>query len=227
MPPKSTLVDAIYSQIRKEIVQGVLKPGQKINVAELASRYDASQTPVKLALNRLMSENIIKNYPRQGMQVRQFTMEDVEEVFTARQVLDLAFVSQAIAAINYNDALRSQLAQNIAHHKQAVDAYVKTPTPETFWETCRAANEFHELYLKSAGSKLILDIYRFINPFLYENYIFRKQSPERTVRGVEEHKAILDAILQKDETAVRTAILNHHHNAKEAVALILRVDQMV
>ena len=70
---KETLVDTVYEQIRRDIVGHELLPGQKLKTKELSARYGVSETPVKLALNRLCTEHVIDNYPRQGMKVHEFS----------------------------------------------------------------------------------------------------------------------------------------------------------
>ena len=86
---KETLVDTIYEQIRRDIVGHVLLPGQKLKTKELSARYGVSETPVKLALNRLCTEHIIDNYPRHGMKVHEFSPDEAGEIFDIRRMMDL------------------------------------------------------------------------------------------------------------------------------------------
>ncbi|MFV0314077.1 MAG: GntR family transcriptional regulator, partial [Anaerotignum sp.] len=65
------------------------------------------------------------------------------------------------------------------------------------------------------------------NPFLYSNFIFRRQSKAKDIMGVKEHIAILDAILSEDEFALQEALTNHITNAKTAIGLILKVDNII
>lgn len=224
---KTTLVDTIYSNIRKDITQRILKPGQKINVKELTERYGVSQTPVKLALSRLISENIIENFPRQGMQVRLVQVEDIEEIFDTRLMLDLYYTKEIITTVNYNENLRIQLERNVEEHLKVITAPDYLEYPEAYLKNYEYDAQFHELYLKCTGSKLIVDIFRYINPYLYTNYIYRKQSREKDISGVREHEAILNAIKSEDEAALKEAVTIHQQNAKRAVGLILRVNKMI
>lgn len=50
---KITLAESVYERIRRDIITNQLKPGEKINIRELSTRYEASETPIRLALNRL------------------------------------------------------------------------------------------------------------------------------------------------------------------------------
>ena len=78
---KETLVDIICRNIRRDIIVGELIPGEKLMAKDLAEKYGTSETPVKLALNRMISEEVVENYPRQGMVIKPMTLSDAEEIF--------------------------------------------------------------------------------------------------------------------------------------------------
>lgn len=224
---KATLVDIIYSEIKKDVTQHILLPGEKINIKELSERYQASQTPIKLALNRLISEKIVENFPRQGMFIHAAQPEEIEEIFDIRQMLDLYFTKEIITTINFNKKLRDQLRANIDEHLKVVSDLKSDSPIDTFLKNYELDSQFHELYLKCSGNRKILDIFHSINPFLYSNYIFRKQSKEKDISGVYEHEAILNAILSEDEDLLKQAVITHNRNAKTAVSLILKVDKIL
>lgn len=225
--PKATLVDTIYASIRKDITQHVLLPGQKINIKELSERYGASETPIKLALNRLISEKIIENFPRQGMKVQSVQAEEIEEIFDMRLMLDLYYTKEIITTVNFNEALRTELAKNVEEHLKIVASLNSDSPVDDYLKNYNYDYVFHELYLKCSGNKKVVDMYHYINPFLYSNYIFRRQSREKDISGVKEHEAILNAILSEDEQSLKEALKVHIYNAKRAVGLILKVDKIL
>lgn len=222
--PKATLVDTIYTSIRKDITQHVLLPDQKINIKELSQRYGASETPIKLALNRLISENLIENFPRKGMKVKLIHGEEIEQTFDMRLMLDLYYMKEIITTISYNEQLRLQLQKNVEEHLKIVSDL--TPV-DAYISNYQYDYEFHELYLKCSGNRKIVDIFHYLNPFLYSNYTFRRQSREKDIGGVKEHETILNAIVAKDETALKEALTTHIYNAKRAIGLILKVDKII
>lgn len=220
---KSTLVDKIYSNIRKDITQGVLLPGEKINNKELSQRYGVSLTPIKLALNRLVSENIIEDFPRQGMKIKSVQADEIDEIFDIRLMLDLYYTKEIITTVNYNERLKEELLHNVKEHMEFVTTLDHDPSVDTYMQNYRYDHMFHELFLKCSGNRKVVDMFRFINPFLYTNYIFRRQSREKDIAGVKEHEAILNAILSEDEEALKKTLKTHINNAKTAVRLILKV----
>ncbi|MGV8149847.1 MAG: GntR family transcriptional regulator [Alkaliphilus sp.] len=95
---KQTLVDKVCENIRIDIIKQDLKPGDKIDIKSLSDKYGVSATPLKMALNRLVSENIIQNFPRQGMYIKTIKPEEINEIFEVRQMMDLYYARDIIGA---------------------------------------------------------------------------------------------------------------------------------
>ena len=221
---KETLVDTICKNIRKDVLTHYLVPGQKIQIATLAERYGTSETPVKLALNRLISEKIIENYPRKGMRVHALNSNEANEIFDVRLMIDLYYTKEIIDSINVNSRLKEELLDNVKEHYALVSGEINDS--DDYIKNYNYDYRFHELYLKSSGNSKIVELYKNTNPFIYSNHLFRRQSKEKDIAGVEEHKQIMEAILNRDEELLRKYLKLHMENAKKAVCLILKVDQM-
>lgn len=224
---KETLADTICRKIRRDIIAHELIPGQKINVKELAARYGTSETPVKLALNRLISEKIIENFPRHGMKVKSIDEEEAREIFELRLMMDLYYTKEIIEAVHMNKLLRNALEKNVEEHFALINNAENEDSIDHYVENYRKDFEFHELYLKCTGNRKLVEMYHSINPFIYSNYIFRRQSGEKDLAGVEEHRKIVDAILERDEEKLRAALREHMEHAAASIRLIIKIDKML
>jgi DNA-binding GntR family transcriptional regulator len=225
--PRATLADSIYANIRRDITERRLLPGEKINIKELADRYGASQTPVKLALHRLVSENVVENFPRQGMTVKLISPEEIGEIFDMRLMLDLYKTKEVITFLNYDEDTRNRLLKNIEEHLRVITSSEYPSSVDMYLENYRLDREFHEMYLKCTGCVKLVDLFNYIGPYRYVNYIFRKQSHEKDEAGVLEHRSIMEAIMAEDEDALRKAVTTHLVNAKRAVELIIKVNKII
>lgn len=81
--------------------------------------------------------------------------------------------------------------------------------------------------LKCSGNKKMVELYKSINPFLYSNFIFRKQSRHKDLEGVDEHKKILSAIQARDEPLLRSLLTEHINNAIKSITLLIRTENML
>ena len=224
---KVTLSERIYDQIRRDIITNQLKPGEKINIRELCERYDASETPIRLALHRLASENIIDNFPRQGMRVKQMNIDLCEETFDARMMLECYYLSNVVMTLNVNESMRTAFRENVENNLRAVELLDGDSSLDDYLTNYRYDIEFHHLLIKCTGNKLLLDLYQFLNPFLYVNYVYSKQSKERLLTGIQEHQAILQALLNGDEEEARQALIRHLTNSKQVITSILKIEKIL
>jgi len=227
MEPKETMVETICRNIRRDVIAHELLPGQKLNVKDLAQRYGTSETPVKIALNRLISEQIVENYPRHGMKIKSIDREEAEEIFQLRLMMDLYYTKEILEAVRINKALKETLEKNVEEHFEMIRSYENDPSVEKYMEIYMQDLKFHELYLICSGNRKLVEMYRSLNPFIYSNYIFRKQSTEKNLAGVQEHEKIIRAIFAQDEEQLRCCLTEHIDHALKAIDMIIKTDRML
>jgi len=161
------------------------------------------------------------------MKVHSVTSEEVDDTFDTRLMLDLYNLKQIILTVSFNDGLKEEFRKNIEEHLKLVTDLSPDSPIEDYLRNYELDYKFHELYLKCSGNQKIVEVFQYINPFLYSNFIFRRQSKVKDISGVKEHQAILDAILTEDEDALKEALTIHITNAKTAIGLILKVDKII
>ncbi|MDF2490294.1 MAG: Transcriptional regulator, GntR family [Pseudomonas sp.] len=88
------LAERIYLQLKEDIFEFRLLPGDRFSEGEVAERVEASRTPVRQALYRLAREGYLEVYFRSGWQVRAFDFNYFEELYDVRIVLELAAVQR-------------------------------------------------------------------------------------------------------------------------------------
>src|SRR5712691_10064851 len=99
-------VDAVYQALRQAIVGSLLKPGERLNVDELAEKLGVSLTPVRSAIQQLATEGLVEIRPRSGTFVATLTAQDVEETFKIRCALECLAAEDALQNLNGQDVRR-------------------------------------------------------------------------------------------------------------------------
>lgn len=224
MEKKQTLTDKIYQDIKDDITAKVFEPGEKLNIKELARKYNVSDTPVKQALQRLADEKMVVNTPNKGMSVRALTPHELNDIFDMRLMMDTFFVKDIVTTLNYNRALRQQLIDNLEAQHRFIEQNESSRKPEEYFALDL---EFHTLYLAASGNQKAVDVLRDLQPFTYATGTYVSQPHYRDCECVEEHQAILDAALASDLDALRAAVAAHLNNSRKALQLIFKVSQMV
>lgn len=220
---KSTLTEKIYQDIRDDISSKVFQPGEKLNIKELARKYNVSDTPVKQALQRLAEEKMVVNTPNKGMSVRALTPHELNDIFDIRLMMDTFFVKDIVAALNYNVQLRQQLINNLEAQRRFIEANESSRKPEEYFALDL---EFHTLYLTASGNKKAVEVLQGLQPFTYATGTYVNQPHYRDCECVEEHQAILDAAFTDNIEALREAVSKHIENSRRALQLIFKVNQI-
>ncbi|HXF67171.1 MAG TPA: GntR family transcriptional regulator [Burkholderiales bacterium] len=94
------LTDRAYERIRHDIVGCVLAPGAEISEARLCGHYRLGKAPVRMALNRLAHEGLVRAIPRRGYQVTPVTVKDIHDVFELRLMLEPAAARMAAGRVD-------------------------------------------------------------------------------------------------------------------------------
>jgi DNA-binding GntR family transcriptional regulator len=95
-----SLNEQIYASLRQEIVEGHLRPGQRLVELTIAKRFGVSQAPVREALRRLSQEGLAVNEPRRGTRIRQLTLREIEEIYEVRAELEAYAARRFVARLN-------------------------------------------------------------------------------------------------------------------------------
>src|ERR1700741_3192793 len=69
--------EEVYDVLRAELLNGLLHPGDKLRMVELALRFSVSQSVVREALTRLSEQGLVVATPQRGFRVRELSVEDV------------------------------------------------------------------------------------------------------------------------------------------------------
>ena len=139
---KLTLTDKIYQDIKDDISSKAFQPGEKLNIKELARKYQVSDTPVKQALQRLAEEKLVVNTPNKGMSVRALTPHELQDIFDMRLMMDTFFIKDIVTTLNYNADLRQQLIDNLEKQNAFISGNDSEHKPEEYFEL---DFEFHTL----------------------------------------------------------------------------------
>jgi DNA-binding GntR family transcriptional regulator len=82
------LPDVVYQNLRRKILNGTLKPGQRLRQEELSRELDVSRVPLREAMTRLTSDGLVVLNPRRGYAVTSLPSNEILEIFELRAVVE-------------------------------------------------------------------------------------------------------------------------------------------
>lgn len=157
--PRSKLNDIVYSTIRDAIFSLKIRPGERINIAEIAKSLDVSITPVKSAVQRLIAESLIVEKPgNAGFYAFDMGEQSLLDIFSLRKCYEgyAAYLCAQRFALIDLDAME-QLAED--YHRLWTDYADGDTSPENNAARTEIDVAFHELLVKNADNALLFDYY--------------------------------------------------------------------
>jgi DNA-binding GntR family transcriptional regulator len=130
-----------------------LKPGERVNESELSRRLGVSRTPLREALNRLVTEGMLISRPARGFFCRQISAEEIFQLYQVRSVLELAGIRLAIDRVS--DEEIDTFEAFMTESRNAGNASISTQL---------ALDEaFHERLLGLSGNQEMVNVLRGVN----------------------------------------------------------------
>ena len=201
----------IYEALRERIIEGALRPGERIRERELAEELNVSRIPIREAMPRLEAEGFIRTLPRRGAVVTEMTMGDVEELFVVRsslEVLAAKLAAQACAAGAASDELTRRLHAAEAALDGADDAAIAA-----------ANSAFHEEILNLSSNSLLIGLMGPINGRVRRLFRLEAERDQRVLCA--EHQELCRAIADGNvEWAGALAYAHVEHSRVDSLRLI-------
>ena len=207
------LAERIYLQLKDDIFEFRLLPGDRFSEGEIAERMAASRTPVRQALYRLEREGYLEVYFRSGWQVKPFDFAHFEELYEVRIVLELEAVKRLCE--RPNDELPDAL-------EQLRRTWMVQPEErlQDGREVSRLDERFHCQLVEAAGNREMARLHAQISEKIR---IIRRldftQGP-RVALTYEEHARILGAILSRRCEEAQLLLKTHIEVSKAEVSKI-------
>jgi DNA-binding GntR family transcriptional regulator len=207
-----TRKDGVGIEIRRAIILGRLKPGDKLTESGLAESLGVSRPTVREALNQLTGEGLIVAAPYRGLKVAEVTLEQIMEIAVTRQALDMLAIEAILA-----DESGAKLEQ-VERGWQRFDAAAHDPDPVVQHDAHVA---FHREIWEASGNYLLAKLWPVteaqITIALAEDQWARADPP----RARRVHEDLMKAIRTKQRDAIEAAFSAHTvDSARELVALL-------
>ncbi len=103
MDRTNSLTGQVYDAVLEDIIEGVYQQTEVINEKQLIEKYGVSKSPVRDALNRLCSENVLRSIPRYGYAIVKLTERDIRDILEFRSILESNSLIQYLPTLTPQD----------------------------------------------------------------------------------------------------------------------------
>jgi len=199
--------DKVYSILSKAIFRGDLKPGQRLVESKLAKLMKVSRTPVREAIIELIQKGLAVPSSPKGVKVAPLpTTKELTEFYDISSVL--RGLAARKAACNITPQEIKQLQEIIAKSEQSL-------REGSLKEIFKLNKKFHQTIEKSSNNKELLFLLDNVYKRSRERFSEILSRKKRQKESIEEHKAILEALIEKDEELAEQLMKKHIENGKE------------
>ena len=190
------LTQQAYRSIRDSIIWGKIDNREHLTEEFFASRFGISKSPIREALNRLESEGLITIIPRRGAFVRDFSIQDVEEIFELREALEPLVIR--------NLTLNSKLVAQLQKCVRAATNYRKENNKINY---IREDAAFHSILAQASNNMRLKKI---LENMHNQMLILRSRTFELTSHSsIQQHLAVLNALSKRQVETAEQMMAEH------------------
>ena len=209
------LRDVVFNTLRKAILKGELKPGERLMEIALAERLGVSRTPVREAMRKLELEGLVVMIPRRGAQVANITEKDLNDVLEVRIALENLSIENACARMT---------EEQLAELKRAGRNFEETIKEGNLVKLAEADVAFHEVIYKASDNRRLNQVLNNLREQIYRYRVeYLKEEETRNVL-VKEHEEIYGAIKNRDVKKAQEISFRHIENQREAIIRSIRAE---
>jgi DNA-binding GntR family transcriptional regulator len=205
----------VYESLRTEILNGVLPPGATLVIDALAKRFHVSIIPVREALRQLQAERLVQIRPHTGVSVTEVDASSLGEIFAMLGALE------GLSAVHALDHFDEQATLELDRLLERLEESARQGDRAGF-ET--ANRDFHLLPCRVAGFRRVEESLRGVLTEwerLHRSTFQRAQPPDMVAANLD-HRAIVQAIRNKDAAQVTRLLTRHNETAAEHYLRLFR-----
>ncbi len=195
-----TTIDQIVDHIRNAIFSGKFIPGSKLKEKEASDWLGVSRMPVREAFRILEAQGLIEIEPNKGAKVTRISLEDLEEIYEARVLLEVYCLRKFVGLIS---------DQNIAIMEGICDKMetaIEQKDPLAYFDH---SFNFHKYYISHCQNKVLESVFmRMENSIRCLQFNLEKK-PEFYRKSLKEHRQILKALRAKEADDCEKLIRRH------------------
>lgn len=193
--------ELVYEELKRLIIEGEIEPGARIVETDYAEKFQISRTPIREAIRMLELEGFVESQPKGGVIVKKISMEDIEEIYRIRIALEAIIIDEAIRKAEKKDIRK--LTRLMEDTEELLEEY------EDEKEVFELFAQFNNILYEIAKLKRVEDMITNIKLYLSKFRRIAVENDERRRIAFEDHKAIVEAI--KDRDSERALELNKLH----------------
>ena len=211
------LRDVVFNTLRKAILRGELKPGERLMEIQLANKLGVSRTPIREAIRKLELEGLVLMIPRKGAEVAQITEKNMQDVLEVRKALEELSVQLACERIT---------PEQVEEMKMAAEDFRKVLKSVDVTKIAEADVKFHDIIFAATNNQRLITLLNNLREQMYRFRVEYLKQKECYPQLLEEHDKLI-ALISGGEVEEACELMGCHiDNQASTVSDVIRRDQV-
>ena len=205
---KYSLRGRVFQSIREDILSGRYEQNTELKEAVIGAELGVSRTPVREALRQLELEGLVTIIPNRGAYVNMITAKDVQDIYVIRSMLEGLCARWATQSITDEqlDSMEETLCLSEYHTSK-----------KNYEKLYELDSLFHEQLYEAGGSRILNHILSDFHDYVKMVRKATISTSSRSVTSTEEHRAIFEAIKEKDPDKAEALAKEHVKHTIESI----------
>lgn len=203
-----TIRDQIYEILKQEIIDCVLKPGDKLLEQTIADSLSVSRSPVREAIKQLTGDGLVINIPNKGAFVKKLTRKELSDMYDIRLMFECYAIQHALTNITKSDErqlVKIKEGLVISNREKDMKKYLKFD------------RDLHNLIISMSDNHIIISTYQNMCAMTNSFRSIALHSKKRFDDSLEEHTLLIDKILEGNVDEAVHYLTVHLTLAKETI----------
>lgn len=201
---KSSLRSKVFKRLEEDILDGKYNPGDSLIETKLSEELGVSRTPIREAIRQLELEGLVKIVPNKGAVVLGISTQDIEDIYTIRMLIE---------GLAVRWATEKMTDEELEALKESVELSEFYTYRNNMQNLSKFDSRFHELIYEGCKSKPLKHVLTTFHHYIQKARASSYASPGRAQGALEEHKAILEAMMERDSKRAEELMVQHVKNA--------------
>ena len=200
--------EEVVSRLREMLLEGEIPPGTRVPERDLCTKLQISRTPLREALKVLAAEGLVLLLPNCGARAAKLTSKDMTDLFEVCQGLE------ALAGELACERISDQQLKDIAAVHAAMARHYHEGDLILYY---RCNRQIHETIVSAAGNPALSALYESVTARIRRARYVTPMTPQRWALALQEHEAILNALMRRDSVGLAHILRAHLRHKREEV----------
>lgn len=193
----------VFQKIREDILSGKYKDGEELREISIGEELGVSRTPVREALRQLELEGLVEIIPNKGAYVTGITQKDVMDIYKIRSMLE------GLCARWATEHITDEQIEELEEIVLLSEFHLKKPSQGKAVHVSDLDGKFHKILYEASNSRILEHMLTDFHKYVQMARRMSIGTKDRAEKSIAEHRAILEAIKNKDKDLAEKLANDH------------------